>query len=706
MNVIYFISYWFRLRNCIQTMASSSRREHWITQFFSLCLLIGKGSSEFCTARITEEALIKGRLMVIHLDNRSYTIARFLGIPFAQPPISQRRFAKPEFLDVQNGTKEALEHKNACYQHKERNSLKMSEDCLYLDIYIPVHLPPTTTTTTTTTKATSATSMSTSNTTSKNSSPGNSTEVNLKEQEASRDLASILPANKSAVLVYIHGGAYVEGSGAFYDGSILASLGGIIVVIINYRLGPFGFLSTDDNVIPGNLGLWDQQAAIEWISRYISSFGGDPSRITVGGQSAGSYSALLQAMHKPNDGLFKRVIAQSGTPMSRGSLSRVGYNITLSLANSLGCEIKEDKKRSLEIKACLMKLNSSAIITATPPYLTALSLPLEPSLDNDFITNDPREMLQNSSTQPHFAHKDLLMGTISEDGEVAFRLWALMQPNPISILENPFNMSEFERGTFECLTDNLKDDARLYEAAVATVLDRYIDWENPESPTSLGNQYVSLLTDYIFLLPTVDTVVAHSKRWLDNGSTVEPSLQGNTYLYRFSLPTTTRTFPKSWMPWFRGTAHASDIQFVFGSILKENVTEESKKLSKFMIKRWSNFIKTGNPNLDDVTKTFANQGLHDQWLPFHESDQRYMDISYTPVLKKVQISGVRHFWNELIPLLKQQTRAVRQAVEAPKGCEDVTTPKGNSSSRNLAHGPMCLIVVLFISAILTGKREI
>ena len=116
--------------------------------------------------------------------------------------------------------------------------------------------------------------------------------------------------------MWIHGGGFVEGSSTLsaYDGQVLAAKGDIIVVSIQYRLGPLGFLSFCTKSAPGNVGLLDQQLALEWIHQHIADFGGDPQRVTIFGSSAGAVSAGYHLLSPGSDNLFRSAILQSGSP--------------------------------------------------------------------------------------------------------------------------------------------------------------------------------------------------------------------------------------------------------------------------------------------------------------------------------------------------------------------------------------------------------
>lgn len=190
-------------------------------------------------------------------------VSIFRGIPYAQPPVGVRRFAPPKKIDAWQGTRDATEFGPMSHQPGEGN---FSEDCLYLNIWTP-----------------------------------------------DAQLSAALP-----VYVFIHGGGYMLGSGSqpLYEGKNLAQQG-VVVVTLNYRLGTLGFLPSaaafKEYGTTGNWGLLDIIAALEWVQENIGTFGGDPSRVTVGGESAGSYAVSTLIASPLAEGLFNQAIMQSGS---------------------------------------------------------------------------------------------------------------------------------------------------------------------------------------------------------------------------------------------------------------------------------------------------------------------------------------------------------------------------------------------------------
>lgn len=433
------------------------------------------------------------------------------------------------------------------------------------------------------------------------------------KRSAQPDDTFVLPHNsKYAVFIYLHGGAFVAGSGNCYDGSTLAGYGNIIVVTVNYRLSNLGFLSTNDDVIPGNLGLWDQHVAIQWVKKYINVFGGDPNRITVGGQSAGSYSSIHQALYKGNDGLFQRVIAQSGTPTAVKSASVTGYKSTLEVAKQLNCPTHGTKQ---QVKSCLMSKTAESLVNASLPMLVPGSLPIQPTVDEPFITEDPytilSQMAPQSARKPqavprYFTGKDLLIGIDAQDGDVAWYLNAVLTSRHnsnrmIQLFQSTINPDLFRNLIRLYFQHDFNDTVDDY--IISSVLERYIDWDHPNDYNSQSNRAIDFLTDVFFAIPVLDTASAHSrprehsftnghesiseKSHMNYNTAKSPKTLSGTFVYRFSLP----PHKDNRIPWFRGTAHGSEIKYVFGQVATED--ERDVALSKTTMTYWSNFIKSG-----------------------------------------------------------------------------------------------------------------
>ena len=244
---------------------------------FSLALAAGNDAVKVQSGLLTGTA------------GKDFSVRVYKGIPYAAPPVGELRWKKPQAPADWQGTRQATEFPKACMQAPYpptsiyyRPAEPMGEDCLYLNIWT----------------------------------------------------AAKSGKERRPVMVWIHGGGYTRGSGSVgtYDGENLAKKGAIVVTI-NYRLGIFGFLAhpeltkESDVKSSGNYGLLDMVAALDWVQKNIAAFGGDPKRVTIFGESAGS-SAVNFLMASPlAKGLFQRVIGESGANFGRGvTLAQVEQN--------------------------------------------------------------------------------------------------------------------------------------------------------------------------------------------------------------------------------------------------------------------------------------------------------------------------------------------------------------------------------------------
>lgn len=200
------------------------------------------------------------------------------------------------------------------------------------------------------------------------------------------------------VMVYIHGGAYEFGSAVTSPSDILA-LQGLVVVIIQYRLGPFGFLTTGDSAAPGNFGMLDQVEALKWIKDNIENFGGNPNKVTIFGQSAGGTSVSLHLMSPLSKDLFHQAIAESGVDLSSFAIQPTSFGVSnaAKLAEKLSCADKDQnamihclrEKEASDIKKAADSIAADAIANtqSLPAYLT-----WAPVVDKNFLHDTPRNL--------------------------------------------------------------------------------------------------------------------------------------------------------------------------------------------------------------------------------------------------------------------------------------------------------------------------
>jgi len=264
-------------------------------------------------------------------------VREFKGIPFAVPPLGERRFASPESSPPWKGVLDASRYRSACPQVSRYGLTDASddEDCLYLNVTVP--------------------------------SPGT----------ASGGASVAAAAKKRPVIVWVHGGAYVGGSSNLYPLDYFSRTGDVVVVSINYRLGVFGFMAHP--ALPaahnGTLGLEDQREALRWVKRNIAAFGGDPANVTFAGESAGAASVCMQLIApEQSRGLFQKAIIQSiacGVRLeSVANASRIGIEV----GKLVHCENPAAAIACLRSKSIHELLDAQGAVGAANPRAFAPSI--------------------------------------------------------------------------------------------------------------------------------------------------------------------------------------------------------------------------------------------------------------------------------------------------------------------------------------------
>ncbi|XP_064472743.1 acetylcholinesterase-like isoform X1 [Ornithodoros turicata] len=297
-------------------------------------------------------------------------IARFLGIPYAKPPLGSLRYRPPEPATPWQGILETKEFRAACAQANGSyppdipwlvDKRIVSEDCLFLNIWVPQ--------TRTKTKS---------------------------------------------ILIWIHGGGFRTGtpSTELYNGKLLAAVGDIMVVSVAYRLGSLGFLHTGEDSSPGNYGLLDQELAIHWIRNNAEVFGGDRSSITLYGESAGSAAVGLHLLATRNAGIVRRAIMASWSPYGLiPPQNEIGRQLATTLANAVGCELDGDDW--IKVVSCLRSVSIEAILRAEDVQYPHDTFTFTPSYGDSYLPLSFLETLRDPKLIPIDA---LLIGVNAQEG--------------------------------------------------------------------------------------------------------------------------------------------------------------------------------------------------------------------------------------------------------------------------------------------------
>ncbi|KAH9970731.1 Alpha/Beta hydrolase protein [Lactifluus volemus] len=319
----------------------------------------------------------------------------FLGIPYAQPPVGDLRFRRPQALGPYTGTYHASLFGSPCPQQTSPpatfpsgfpnatlqylqslsaiSPIPDSEDCLTINVIAP---------------------------------------------------ANIGPDAKLPVVVWMYGGGFERGSADVLNGSAIVARSvdlnePVIYVSMNYRVSLFGFLASQEvkDAGVGNLGLRDQRLALEWVQKYICAFGGDPTKVLIWGESAGAISAALHMVTNNGnpEGLFRGAFMQSGSPPSTGDIT-LGQPFYDDLVNSTGCSGSSD---TLSCLRTVPYATLKAAMDATPSFLgfRSLSLVWKPRVDGDFICDNPVNLV----LQGQVADIPFITGDCDDEG-TAFSL--------------------------------------------------------------------------------------------------------------------------------------------------------------------------------------------------------------------------------------------------------------------------------------------
>lgn len=467
-------------------------------------------------------------------------VDQFRKIPYAVPPVGLLRFQKPRPLDNWEGTLDATEFGPSCIQGQsgyftDVPNKSKAEDCLFLNIYVP-------------------------------------SDVTSDEQ---------LP-----VMVWIHGGAFLYGQGMFYNASSLASIGNVIVVTMNYRLGIFGFLTLNDPIARGNYGLFDQILALQWVKKNIVSFNGNPDSVTIFGESAGGMSVSLLSLMPSNRGLFHRVISQSGTSNSPCLMVENSYLLSKLVGSTAGCKLSpnEDKESFLncmrEIPAEILQEVLEKIYDSATEF--RLLLGFGPVVDGELFPDQPTRLLSDAYPNHHYFFRslDLMTGFTSGEGSLLY-----------DQLSNPKFQSHFNYN----VSAGLSKDVLCGLVAPALVRDYYDNNQDignlicdeysihsSEDLSSQSRRTTDAHGDFFLTAPTIDIANIHSK---ENGMSY-------TFVYMLSHINPVHIGPPQ-PPWFTRSVHGDDLLYLFGLQHHNNIDIKDLELSRTMMSYWANFARFG-----------------------------------------------------------------------------------------------------------------
>ena len=392
-------------------------------------------------------------------SNLKKNVLTWLSVPYAQAPIGNLRFKNPVPVKTWKDTLDGTEWPYRCVQMGD-NKIDdySSEDCLYLNIFVPY-------------------------------------EVYHKSVMQKKD------SFRAPIYIWVHGGSNINGAGIDYDSSTLAAMSDIIVVTINYRLGPFGFFTILDTEAKGNQGFLDQSLAFKWVFENAHLFGGDKTKIAIGGESAGAWDVGFHLLYKPSWPYFSKAIMQSGTPADIGSHLRTpeeASKFSVSVAEKLGCNINKTQA----LLTCLQSMSTESFYsTSFKEFDKFVDLFMPLVLDPDVFSKQPRKLIENGD----FKKCDLLVGYNTLEG--------------ITFIDREFiNMTKLKK-KLAYNPGNLKYDFKKYYQKYnltkkAEFFNKIIDLYGLNSKKAKDDfylDYVDIITDECYRCPSYLFAEQYSK---------------------------------------------------------------------------------------------------------------------------------------------------------------------------------------------------
>jgi para-nitrobenzyl esterase len=459
-------------------------------------------------------------------------VARFLGVPYAAAPFGEHRMAPPQPVVPWDGTRDATAYGPTCpkgdyppqYQPLLPEQVIPGEECLNLNVWTPT------------------------------SAVGGDADL--------------------PVLVWIHGGSFMNGSGSVleYDGTSFAR-DGVVCVTINYRLGAEGFLYTEEDAARGtaNLGLQDQVAALRWVQDNIAAFGGDPARVTVAGESAGAMSVTTLLAMPSARGLFSQAITQSGAA-AHTLTPEIGLAVTRTLAAALGVEPTREAIAGVGLATLVGAASDLVVEVQTVPdpakwgSLALSLLPFAPVVDGTVLDTHPLEAFAAGTS----ADVPVLVGSNREES----RLF-LVAPGAIDFVDEP----------------TLVGGAAAY-GLPPLGLELYRKNRPDASP---GDVMAAVVTDWFFAVPAI----RHAEAREAGG--------GTTWAYRFDRPSVADNHGL-------GACHAVEIPFVFDNIGLDQSKPligdtPSQAVADAAHAAWVAFVTSGDPGWAPYTTATRTTGV-------------------------------------------------------------------------------------------------
>jgi len=451
------------------------------------------------------------RAFVVEIDSgpvcgvETDAVISFLGVPYAAPPVADLRWMPPQPPAAWTDTRDCHEFGHDSLQHADLGVFARAggdEDCLHLNVFVPKR--PT------------------------------------------------ISHAKLPVLVWIHGGATLVGSGRDYNPHKMVTLGQVIVVTLNYRLGILGYFShpeIDSEPHPfGNYGLMDQQLALDWVQRNIAAFGGDPDNVTLFGESTGGNSTLAHLVSPRSRGKFHHAIVMSGGAPAL-KWPAFGSPVPLDEARKMGMEFA--KTVDCQSAADLRSASVETLLAAQGPFVARHQF----FIDGEIVPAHPGEMLRSG----RFNHVTVVIGHTTDEGT--------------------FFAGLMENGSGSAMTesDYRNEIVNLFGTLADEVLNEY----PAASFQSPSEAYAAVFTDHMFAC-TTPLIASWTSKWTP------------TYVYEFNDKTAPSYLRPTSFP--LGASHTYELPYLFegfrgGDGRPVTLNPLQEKLSDRMVEYWTSIAE-------------------------------------------------------------------------------------------------------------------
>lgn len=540
----------------------------------------------------------KGKVQGLRVKVHATDVDIYWGIPYAKPPLGELRFRHPIPSDPWTGVRNTTERPAACWQG--------------MDTYFPGH------------KGADVWNPNT---------PRSEDCLYLNVWVPRKDS----PVISKPVMIWIFGGGFFSGSSALdiYDARNIAADNDVIVVSMQYRLGVLGYLTLFHRESPGNAGMFDQVMALDWVQQNIHYFGGNPHSVTLFGESAGAVSVGMHMMSPLSRSKFHRVILQSGAPQAAwATLSdKEAKNRSLILAEKFQCVYPEIP----DIIDCLRKVPASEFNEKEWDTIVSgvVRFPFVPIIDGTFLQEDPEKALRNGN----FKKCPVLIGHNLNEANY----WLIYFYDIFSLHSEP----QVSQNHYDLLIDDIFNyhpyyPKKLNSFGKEAIKFQYRNWANPTDQKMNAWQIDMAVGDFNFICPCVDFALHAASQ----GS--------NVFYYVFEH----RSSKHHWPDW-SGVLHADEINFVFGEPMNDTFgyTTTEKVFSKKIMKYWTNFAKTGDPNRS------PGMVFLDEWPLFNNVSRKHL-ILRPELINRLDKSlaigqGSRakecSFWKDYLPNLVIRT---------------------------------------------------